>query len=187
MNINNFNYSFNLKIKRIQNYNLIFKYTDPNNNNNLSFPISIDLSNKLDFIYNQKNLGSCTSNSVAWLYKYYRINFNPSRLFIYYYTRLFDQMQGDNSVKIDDGSTLLQTMNVIKKKGVVSEKIYPYIIKRFKNKPPNFLNKFAFKNRINNFVKVNQDIESIKFILNSGNPFVFGILVFSSFLNSTTF
>ncbi len=178
----NFNYKFNLNIKRNNNFKYLFKAPV-----NLTLPSNIDLSSNLDFIYDQKSLGSCTANSVGWLYKYYRKLYNPSRLFIYYYTRLFDQFQGDNSVKIDDGSTLLQSMNVLKKKGVVSEKNYPYLINKFQKKPPKKLNKFANRNKIKSFHQVNQDINSIKNILSSGTPFVFGIYVYSSFLNSSTF
>ncbi len=178
----NFNYKFNLNIKRTLNYKNTFKLDQ-----NLTLPSTIDLSTNLDFIYDQKNLGSCTANSVAWLYKYYRIDYFPSRLYIYFYERLFDKKEGDNSVKIDDGSTLLQGMNVLKKKGVVSEKQYPYIIKKFHKKPPTILNKIANKNKINSFQKVNQDIDSIKYVLSSGKPFVFGIYVYSSFMNSSTF
>ncbi len=178
----NFNYKFNLKIKKKNNFKFIYRSLP-----DLQLPTNIDLSTNLDFIYDQKSLGSCTANSTGWLYRYYRQNFNPSRLHLYYFTRLFDEFEGDNSVKIDDGSTLFQSMNVLKKKGVVPDKIYPYNIKKFNVKPPRFLNKIASRNKIKSFQLVNQDINSIKSVLSSGDPFVFGIMVYSSFLNSSVF
>ncbi len=183
MSLNNFPYKFNLIINRTKVPHKTYKF---DSSLSLTLPSSYDLSDRLPIIYDQGNLGSCTANSVAWLYRYYKTTFSPSRLFIYYYSRLFDQIGGDNSVKIDDGTTLKQAMNVIKKKGVVANRFYPYIIKKYAKRPPAYLNIKAKKRRIKSYQLVNQDIDSMKSLISSGTPFVFGFIVFSSFLYSST-
>ncbi len=141
----------------------------------------------MDYIYNQFDLGSCTANSLAWAFRYKQKNIiEPSRLFIYYNERYLDYLEGDNDVKEDDGSTLQQGINTLKKYGVCDEKYCPYIINNFAVKPSKESYVNAELNQIIDYGIVKQDLFSMKKCLAEGNPFVFGIYVFDSFENVST-
>lgn len=145
-----------------------------------------DLSLDMNIIYDQGNYGSCTANACAWSYQYIRRDFRPSRFFIYYNERWLDLLEGDNSVKIDDGSTLEQGMKSLKRFGVVREGVYPYIPRNFWKRPNQNLYQAARNNRILEFYHVPQDIENMKRCIDSGYPFVFGIYVYTSYESTYT-
>jgi C1A family cysteine protease len=139
----------------------------------------------MNLIYDQGNIGSCTANALAWALKYRKRTVNPSRLYLYYYSRVYDYQQGDNRPSIDDGTTLEQGVNVLRRKGVCSESLYPYQTRKQGIQPPSYLNTNAYLNRVLRYSVVRQTIDDMKACLNSGYPFVFGFLVFSSFENSS--
>ncbi len=148
---------------------------------------SLDLSTKMDYIYDQGSIGSCVANATGWVLKYNKPTFLPSRLYIYYYARLFDFKQGDNNPNIDDGTTIQQGFKVLNKKGVCSEVLYPYITSKQGLQPPKSLDSGALKNRVIQYAPVQQEVNYMKNLLKMGYPFVFGILVYQSFMtNSVT-
>lgn len=170
---------YNVVIQRLQTENEhILSYTaDP------TLPIQLDLSKNMDLIYQQGSIGSCTAQALAWALRYKNRNFQASRLFLYYYSRLFDYREGDNTPMIDDGTTLIQGVNVLRQKGICPENKYPYRTWLYWMKPPASLNKIASRNRVLRYGIVQQNIDSMKAVLNQGMPFVFGFLVYSSFEN----
>ncbi len=175
------------KSKKNRIYNVKIQHVDKNEDEmlkltfNKSLPSSIDLSTSMDIIYDQGILGSCTANALSWAFKYRARDINPSRLFIYYNERMLDQREGDNSVTIDDGSTLKQGVNTLRRFGVCGENLLPYIPRKFAQKPSPVCYNQGLKNKIRNYSFLPQNIEAMKNCLNQGYPFVFGILVFSSF------
>ncbi len=181
--------SYNPDFKRF--YNVQIQKLNHNDDTYLSFdsslsaslPLQIDLSKNMNLIYDQGYIGSCTANALAWALKYRKRNVNPSRLYLYYYSRYYDYQQGDNRPSIDDGTTLEQGVNVLRRKGVCDEKLYPYQIRKQGNQPPTSLNTSAYTNRVLRYSVVRQNIDDIKACLNSGYPFVFGFLVYSSLEN----
>ncbi len=168
---------YNVKIQHVEkNEDEMLKLTF-----NKSLPSSVDLSTSMDLIYDQGSLGSCTACALSWAFKYKARDINPSRLFIYYNERMLDQKQGDNSVSIDDGSTLKQGVNTLRRFGVCGENLLPYTPRKFAQKPSPICYNQGLKNKIQNYSFLPQNIEAMKNCLNQGYPFVFGILVFSSF------
>jgi C1A family cysteine protease len=69
-------------------------------------------------------LGSCTANAASnavkcIIVKENRIVFQPSRLYIYWFSR-----EIENTILSDSGASLRDTMNAIKKNGACDEQIW---------------------------------------------------------------
>jgi C1A family cysteine protease len=145
-----------------------------------SLPNKLDLSQKLKMSYDQGSLGSCTANALLYSFIYNDPTFSPSRLFLYYNQRLLD-----NTISIDNGSTLTQGINALIKYGVCSENNTPYNISNFKNKPNNISYIEGLDHQIISASRVLQTLDSLKGCLRSNQPFVVGILIYSSFESLT--
>jgi C1A family cysteine protease len=152
----------------------------------LRLPILVDLRKTFSHVYDQGILGSCTANSVCSAYKY-NVNrqkgpsFEPSRLFVYYNTRLIE-----NSIDEDAGATLRESMNSINKYGACEEALHPYIIDKFKEKPSEAAYKDGLDHQTLVFRRVPHNLTDMKRCIAEGFPFVFGFLVFSSFESART-
>jgi C1A family cysteine protease len=137
----------------------------------------VDLRSKILFTYDQGNLASCTANALCYCYIFINPTCNPSRLFLYYNERKLG-----NDILDNTSSTLSQGINALEKFGICSEIMYPYIINKITNKPPsNEVYYEAEKNLAIQGSRVEQTSTSLKGCLNSGDPFVVGILIYESF------
>ena len=148
----------------------------------LQYP-TVDLRKYVTGIYNQGPLNSCTANAVCGAYRMDVKReslpvLNPSRLFLYYNTRKIE-----NTVSVDDGATLRDTMKSIHSVGVCKEKIWPYvdIKQRFKERPPQRAYMEARGNIVSEYQRLHQDIDQFRACLQDNCPFVFGFEVFSNF------
>jgi C1A family cysteine protease len=157
--------------ERVKDYSMISI-----NNLSASNLKSVDLRNKLPVVYDQGNLGSCTANALCYCFDYIDTTFFPSRLYLYYNERLLDK-----SINQDAGSTLSQGIIALEKYGICSEKLCPYVISNFKNKPTNDAYIEGSKHTVLSANRVMQTMSSIKGCLNQNLPFVTGIMVYSSF------
>jgi len=90
-------------------------------------PTKVDLRSKMAPVYDQGDLGSCTSNAVAAMVQFVRKksgeapDFVPSRLFIYYNGRAIENsIEKDNGLQIRDGITVVENL------GVCPEAEWPY-------------------------------------------------------------
>lgn len=143
---------------------------------------SIDLRIKCSSIYDQGKLGSCTANAILSAYKYDEINqqghinFEPSRLFLYYNER---QMEG--KTEFDSGASIRDGIKSLNKIGVCSEDKWPYNISYFKYKPTQDCYTEAKGHGSLQYKRLIQDIDQFKECLKSGFPFVFGFSVYESF------
>jgi C1A family cysteine protease len=139
-------------------------------------PSSLDLRSKMPIMYDQGNIGSCTANALCYNFIFNDNTYVPSRLFLYYNSRMLDK-----TVNNDVGSTLTQGIIALQKYGVCSEKLWPYIVSKYTNKPPQEAYVEGEKHQILESLRVQQTMTSMKGCLNSGFPFVLGILIYSSF------
>lgn len=152
-----------------------------------TLPSSVDLRKTCPPVYDQGELGSCTAQSVAGLAQFLLIkdkkpSYVPSRLFIYYNERVME-----NSVKFDNGATLISGMKVLRKFGAPHEKLWWYNEKKFTVKPNKKVYDDGLNHQIKEYLAVdNGNIEEIKTILSEGYPLVFGCTVYNSFLSSST-
>lgn len=141
----------------------------------------------VDHVYDQGHLGSCTANALCAAYgldlkkeqqtlttgyKY----FNPSRLFLYYNTR-----DAEGTAYSDSGASIRDTVKVLNHTGVCEEVDWPYDVKKFKEKPPQYAYNDAVGNTVCQYERLLQDVDQFRACLNDNCPFVFGFKVYSSF------
>lgn len=149
-----------------------------------NLPPHVDMTAQCPAIYDQGQLGSCTANAIAGAFEFDLLkqglpDFMPSRLFIYFFERLME-----HTVASDSGARLRDGLKVINKRGVCSEVDWPYDITKFTAEPPTNYVDEALGNRVIQFSRVNQNLTQMKACLAAGFPFVFGFIVYDSFMNA---
>lgn len=169
----------------------------------VGLPPSVDLREYCSPVRDQGNLGSCTAFSMATgLREFIENKITPptpppvsclsrfltkilmkvvsaftvlSTLFLYYEERV---LMG--TVNQDSGATMRDGMKVLANTGVCSESNWPYIINKFKQKPPDLAYQDAKQFKISIYSRI-LNLTDIKTALATGNGVVFGFLVFESF------
>jgi C1A family cysteine protease len=172
-------------------------------------PARVDLREKCPAVYDQGELGSCTANAIAAAHQFDQIrqenlntkaaknakeitssrplrssvqisSFVPSRLFIYYNERV---MEG--TVDEDSGASIRDGIKSIAKQGVCPESDgadrWPYVISKYRTKPPVNCYKEALDNQALTYYSVRQSLSQMTGCLAAGFPFVFGFSVYESF------
>ncbi|MFA6923906.1 MAG: C1 family peptidase [Bacteroidales bacterium] len=147
-------------------------------------PAKIDLQKLFPPVYDQGQLGSCTANAIGGAFEFELIkqrqkDFMPSRLFIYYNERVME-----NNVNSDSGAMIRDGIKSINNQGVCPEKIWPYNINKFTQKPSANCYKEALKHQALQYQRVIRDLNQFKGCLAEGYPFVFGFSVYESFEGS---
>lgn len=167
---------------------------NPRRYRSINYPEDMDLLPiKVDFreiytlppIQDQGNLGSCTAHAVAFLFQLDEITqninfFDPSRLFIYYNTRVLE-----GTTNYDSGAEIRTTIKSINKFGACNEISWLYDFKKFIMKPPQHCYDEAKIYTSLLYRKVEQNILSLKNALLDGNAIAFGFMVSES-LNDIT-
>lgn len=147
-------------------------------------PEKVDLRSNCPEIYDQGALGSCTANALAGALEFDQIRqkqkdvFTPSRLFIYYNERALE-----HSVDYDSGAQLRDGIKSVSKQGACSEKIWPYVISKFRSKPAARCYDLASHHRAILYQRLQPDLPQMKGCLAEGYPFVFGFSVYESFMS----
>jgi len=144
-------------------------------------PLYVDLRSGMPEIYNQGNLGSCTSQAIAALVQFVMkkkwrtptANFPVSKLFIYYLER---QIEG--TIDQDAGASIRDGMKVVNKFGCPHETFWPYVISKFAVKPPGNVYYDAKFHKVKQYFSVPQNVNGICGILASGFPIVFGFAAY---------
>jgi len=152
-----------------------------------ALPIKVDLRNQCPPIFDQGQLGSCTANSSGSMWQYIaymtgKDSFTPSRLFLYYNTRLLEGTED-----WDSGAYLRNTMKSLVNDGICDEAIWTYEDNspKFTQRSPNPCYTEGKKHQLLSYQRVLQNMQQIKGCLAEGFPFVFGFNVFESFLTIT--
>jgi len=148
-----------------------------------SVPTTINLEPICPPVYDQGDIGSCTANSSCCMYssvykKTVKTLFLPSRLFLYYNTRVLE-----NTVGFDSGATLRNTLKSLSKTGVCPETLWPYSIQNLFRKPGTAAYSSATTNRAVAYASLDTtNLGTMKKVLVSGSVFVLGMLVYQSFM-----
>lgn len=155
----------------------------------ISLPPRYDLRDHygLPPVYDQGQLGSCTGNSIAAAIQFERMRQNlpsaglvPSRLFIYYNERAMEgTINSDSGAQIRDGIKSAGSQGDCFE-GTAADQ-WPYVISRFRRKPPPACYAEALKDRAVSYSRLTPTVAQLKGCLASGYPFVFGFTVYSSF------
>lgn len=164
---------FNIKYKQIISANL---------------PDKINLYNLIELpIFDQGDLGSCTANVISNVILFYLKNnkmktYQPSRLYIYYFSRLLE-----GSTNIDSGCNIRNALKSICKYGACDESTYPYKIRKFKKKPPDYCIIEARQHiKQIKYLSISQNLRIIKNCLYRGSPIILGVEIYESFKNKNT-
>lgn len=139
-------------------------------------PSVIDLRPKLPPCYDQGTLGSCTANALCAAFQYDDPIFMGSRLFVYY-----NERKVEGTINQDAGAELHDGIDTLKKYGVCPEIEWPYDVKKFAVQPPNKCYISALQHHVYSAANIKNDMNSMKNCLNSGFPFVVGILLYQTF------
>jgi len=149
-------------------------------------PPQVDLTGEFPDVYDQGNLGSCTANGIAGLLQYDEIKqqepdaTTPSRLFIYYNERVIEGTVGQ-----DSGAYIRDGIKSVKDKGAPPEKLWPYVISKFRKKPSRKSYKEALKHQSLEYQRIdNTQLDQLKTCLAAGFPFTFGFTVYDYFESS---
>lgn len=130
-------------------------------------------------VYEQGPIGSCGPHSctsdIVFDGDVAGVTLRPSRLFGYYVTR--DVM---GTVNADSGVSNREMLKAYARFGWCDESLWPYEPNRFKVKPPPEAYEQAATRKIDQYLRVPQQLDQMKACLAGGDPFIFGFTVFSS-------
>jgi len=148
-------------------------------------PSCVDLRKHLDMppIYDQKELGSCTAQAVGALcdFEYGTDhNYSPSALFLYYVTRSLE-----GTVDIDAGASIRNSIKAANEFGVAPLSMWPYVIEKFKETPPNVTFEIAMQHQAIGYRRVRQRLDDLRECLAEENLIAFGICVYEGLYKVT--
>jgi C1A family cysteine protease len=147
-----------------------------------ALPRLVDLRPYCPPVYKQLSLHSCTANAIAAAIQFDQIKhsraekFMPSRLFIYY-----NERARERTILSDSGARIRTGIKTVAKRGVCPEQLWPYRIRRFRDKPGRRCYADAAKHADVTYERVRRTLPDLKACLASGYPFVFGFTVYESF------
>jgi C1A family cysteine protease len=154
---------------------------------NVELPESFSIRGKMPPILNQGQLGSCGPTQMSNCIRYClrKLNFNefqPSRLYMYYFTRVAEGSPIDQ----DTGISIRGGLKAIQKYGACSENNWGYNIPKYTTRPGDDCVK-AGKTHIPGFryIRVQQSLINIKQALFAGFPIIVGIKLYNSFESSS--
>ncbi|MBU4376766.1 MAG: C1 family peptidase [Candidatus Omnitrophica bacterium] len=148
----------------------------------IRLPKKVNLQARCSKVEDQGDLGSCTAQSLAGNLEFLDNEADGqytdvSRLFIYYNERLLM-----DSVDYDSGASLRVGIKTLKNDGACEEKLWPYVIERFDQKPLQKCYTDAKEHRITSYHRIS-GLKEMLVCLAEGFPFVFGFTVYESFEN----
>jgi C1A family cysteine protease len=145
---------------------------------------NIDLRANCPNVRDQLHIGSCTAFASTSLFNFVRkknnlTNWVPSPLFTYYATRLADKTETE-----DSGASVRDALKSTVRDGVAMERVWPYIVDRFTERPPDVVWEDAEKHQTLEYLKLDDFDKNVYLnCLNDGYPFVFGLNLYSSFFD----
>jgi C1A family cysteine protease len=146
---------------------------------NLESVSEVDLDKKFHVdIYDQGQLGSCTSNGWVYCYEYEMLkqgeSYLPMSRLMHYYCERKDK-ENDTGAQIKDGA------KVLTEEGMTLESLWPYDISKFSEKPPqNCWDDMQYHKGVK-VERVKKTTKDIIQCLLDGTPVVFGFMVYDSF------
>ena len=139
----------------------------------------VDLRQYCSSIEDQGKLGSCTGNAIAGaielLHKRQNRTLDISRLFIYYYERMFI-----GTVNYDSGAYIRDGIKACYTYGAPTENLWPYNISKFKMQPHKTAIVDALKRKVTSYQRA-LDFNQVMDSITSGYPVTIGFNVYSSF------
>ena len=168
-----------------------FLYAVPPHVTAVALPPSVDLRPQCPPVYDQGQLGSCTTNAIAGAIEFDQIKeklteSTPSRLFIYYNERVIE-----HDVQLDNGAQIRDGIKSVASQGVCPETSWPYSDQNtdpdpcptcpYAKKPSANCYSQAKNHKVKLYQRLTPVLDTLKGCLASGYPFVFGFTVYASF------
>lgn len=150
----------------------------------IALPARVDYRSADAPIYDQGQLGSCTSNMGCGLFDFERKRqglpaIDLSRLALYYWTRLLEGTPLE-----DAGASIRDTFKVMASVGIAPETDWPYDDIKFAQAPPAIAVTDALANTVLAYQSLNNaNLPMLKNALANGFTFGFGFNVYDSFMN----
>lgn len=173
---------YNIKMDKKDKRDILFN-AEKLKVDNIILPDAFSLRDSMPPILNQGTLGSCgsvqISNNMRYcLRKLKFVEFQPSRLYLYYFARLSE----GSELTEDTGISIRGGLKAIQKHGVCGENNWGYDISKFTQHPGNNC-VLAGKTHIQGFryIRVQQNLVNIKQALFGGFPVLVGIKIYASF------
>lgn len=148
-----------------------------------ALPSRVDLRGAcMPVVYDQRSLGSCTANAGSAIFQFNQLQQGikwpcmPSRLFLYYNTRLLE-----GTVKQDSGCTIRDTIKTMAARGMCLASDWPYIISKFAVKPSITAYANAVRHTAVRYQRLDSDITQLKGCLANNEAFIFGFSVYTEF------
>lgn len=137
-------------------------------------------------IYNQGDIGSCTSNAFCSAYRYLHEDksFYPSRLYVYWKERFLENAERGSIT--DTGAIVDDACEWVNKHGVCSEDLWPYDISKVNVPPPKICDEEAMKHKIGSFYNISLNYKlknTINYCLLNGLPVMMAFGIYESFYN----
>jgi C1A family cysteine protease len=89
-----------------------------------------------------------------------------------------------NTVNSDSGAFIRDGIKSLNKQGICKESVWPYNEAKFTQKPPQACYTEALKNQITSYLRLSNNLATMKGCLSEGYPFVFGFTVYESFMTA---
>jgi len=133
-------------------------------------------------VWDQGQLGSCTAHGAGAAYSFdlakqgEEKGFTPSRLFVYYNTRVIEGTPNE-----DSGATITDVIKSLNKTGAPPETDWPYDINKFTQKPPTQAYADGTLREAVKYARVGTTVNELQACLTAGTPVVIGFTVYDSF------
>lgn len=149
-------------------------------------PRIVDFRQEMPEVWEQGYTSSCTSQclSAALMHEREKQNeiprFIPSRLFIYYNTRVLE-----DTVNSDAGAYIRSSIKTVVKTGFCDEKLWPFDVNKILKQPPKIAYSKATLYKLLKYYRINNNnLDHLKLCLAAGYPFIFGSAIYDSFYNA---
>ena len=149
-------------------------------------PKKVDMRPNMTKVEDQMSVSSCTANAAAGAYEYLvkknqGINYDVSRLFIYYNGRKADLEKGERMS--DSGAFIQSVVEQMMEKGCCSESTWPYDYRKsvVNKKPDEEAYREAEKFKVKSIEHVDKTLDAWRSALAEGYPVIFGATLFDSF------
>ena len=145
-----------------------------------NLPSYIDLRDEMPSMWDQRSIGACTAHATAAqvLHVDKTDPYEPSRLFIYYNSRLIG-----GTVGYDSGCYIRDSIKSVVKYGFCEEAYWPYRVSKFKSKPTPSAYRQASNERVLEYARVDQTRAELCGTLAQRLTINFGFGVYDSFMS----
>ena len=168
---------YNLKRQEHDERDLKFAHAF-NVHDGVTLPAKLDLRLHCPPVWDQKDLGSCSSHAGCAVRAMLATNnsLELSRLFLYYQERVLE-----NCVNEDSGTTIKDICQALQKYGVCEEKDWPYDVSKFTQVPPDEAVKNALKYVIKSYTMIEGVLQAKQYMAFKQQPILIGMEVWESF------